>query len=268
MIGIAQLASTVTVWTDSIMIGAMMGTSFVGVYKIAISMSATLGAAIGSINRVVFPVLVSIETKHEESVSNLNKVLKYGGFFAIPAMFGLSFFSMEIIALFFGQQYIDASYSLLILSYLCFDVFFTGALISYFSAKKEVKIISYSASLCAILNVIFNFILIPILGLVGAAIASVVSRLINLGIMLFEGKRKLGLSISFDNFQKPLLGSIFMVFVLLLLKQFIVIDNIPLLVICVGIGGFAYILFEALIGFNVITFGMKAINLLLEGDQK
>jgi len=264
MIGLAQMAQTISIWADSVMIGAMMGATFVGVYKIAISMSSTLGGAIGAVNRVVFPVLVGIEAKKEESASELNRVLKYGSFFAIPAVFGLAAFSNEIISMFFGQQYIDAAPVLLILSYLCFDGFIIGALVSYFSAKKKVKTIGVASALCAIANVALNFILIPILGMVGAAIASVITRVFNLIILLFEGKRKLGLQIDFNNFQKPLLGSIVMVLVLLLIRQFIVVENMFVLFFLVGVCLLVYVVFEALIGFNILVFGRRIINLLLE----
>jgi len=263
MVGVAQLASTVTLWTDSIMIGTMMGATFVGVYKIAMSMSITLGGAISSVNKVLFPVLVSIEAKKEESVSDLNRVLKYGSFFAIPASFGLAIFSTEIISVFFGQQYIDAAPALFILSYFCFDSFIIGSLVSYFSAKREIKIIGLAAIFCAIANVILNFVLIPTLGIIGAAIASIITRIMNLGILLFEG-RKINLYVSFDNFQKPLLGAIVMALVLILLKQFVVVSNILLLGIFVSIGLLVYVAFEALLGFNILIFGRKVLNLLLE----
>jgi O-antigen/teichoic acid export membrane protein len=264
MIGLAQMAQTISVWTDSVMIGAMVGATFVGVYRIAITMSSTLGSAIGVVNRVVFPVLVGIEAKKEESSSDFNNVLKYGSFFAIPAVFGLAVFSKEIISVFFGQQYIDAAPILLVLSYLCFDGFIIGALVSYFSAKKEVKTIGVASALCAITNVILNLILIPILGMMGAAIASVITRIFNLIILLFEGKRKLGLQIDFNNFQKPLLGSIVMILVLLLIRQFIVVENMFVLFLLVGICLLVYVIFEALIGFNILVFGKRAISLLLE----
>ncbi|MCX6654452.1 MAG: flippase [Candidatus Bathyarchaeota archaeon] len=254
MMGIAQLAVMLMVWTDSLMIGAMMGATFVGVYKIAISISTSLGGAIGAINKVVFPVLVGIEAKEKESAADLNKILKYGSFFAIPAVFGIAFFSTELIILLFGQQYIDAAPALMILSYLCFDFFFSGSLISYFSAKKKVEIVGYAAIICSIGNIILNFILIPILGIVGA----------NLGILIFEGKRKLGLEVSFENLKGPLFGSILMVLVLTLIKFFVIINSIFLLVLLVAIGAFVYFLFEAIIGINIFIFGMKVLRLLLE----
>jgi len=264
MIGLAYMAQTISVWTDSIMIGAMMGSTFVGVYRIAISLSSTLGSAIGAVNRVVFPVLVGIEAKKEESSTDLNHVLKYGSFFAIPAVFGLAAFSNEIISMFFGQQYIDAAPALVVLSYLCFDGFIIGSLVSYFSAKKEVKMVGVASALCAIANVALNFILIPLLGIIGAAIASIITRVINLTILLFEGKKKLGLQVDFDNFKKPLLGSIVMVLVLLLIRQVVVVENMFVLFLLVGICLLVYVAFEALIGFNILVFGKRAISLLLE----
>ncbi|MEM2974421.1 MAG: polysaccharide biosynthesis C-terminal domain-containing protein, partial [Candidatus Micrarchaeia archaeon] len=258
------LASIFMIWTDSLMIGAMMGATFVGVYKIAVSISSTLGGAIGAINKVVFPVLVGIEAKEKESAGDLNKVLKYGSFFAIPAFFGMAFFSTELISIFFGQQYIDAAPALLVLSYLCFDMFFSGALISYFSAKRMVKIIGYAAVICAVANIILNFIFIPVFGIVGAAAVSVFTRVTNLSILLLEGKRKLGLTISFASLKGPLICSILMVLVLALVKVFITVDNIFLLLALVAFGAIVYLLFEALIGINIFIFVTKTLKLLLE----
>ena len=261
--GIVSIAATFSLWADSVMIGIFMGSTAVGIYKIAISLSTSSASLLNGISKVVFPYFTSEESKGKDSITYLNNVLKYSLFFTIPALFGLALSAESIVNVFFGRQYIDASIPLFILSYLVFDGIIIGLISSYLAAKKSTKILGTSSLISAAFNIFLNFVSIPLLGMIGAAISSVASRIINLVLLLHWSKTKLGKTYEFP-FTLPFLGSLAMTVALLILTPIIVpTTSVINLFIFITIGILIYLVSEQLLGFDVVGFGKKITKALV-----
>ena len=261
--GIVSIAATFSLWADSVMVGIFIGSTAVGIYKIAVSLSTASAGLLNGISKVMFPYFTSEESKGKDSIKYLNAALKYSLFFTIPALFGIVLSAESIVNVFFGQQYSDASIPLLILSYLVFDGVIIGLISSYLAAKKSTKILGTSSLISAIFNIVLNFISIPILGIVGAAITSVASRIINLMLLLHWSKTKLGRTYEFP-FILPLLGSLAMATVLFLLNPIIApTSSVINLFIFIAVGILVYLVSEQLLGFDVIGFGKKITKTLV-----
>jgi len=258
--GLVSIAGSFTLWTDSVMIGIFVGTTAVGVYRIAVSLSTAASSLLNGISKVVFPYFTSAEAEGKDSIKELNKALKYGLFISVPAMFGIILSAEGVVKATFGPQYMDSTLPLIILSYLVLDGVIVGLISSYLAAKKETKIIGHSSLIAAVLNVVLNLILIPILGMVGAALTSIFSRLVNLGMILKWSQQRLGKTYEFS-ITLPLIGSIVMTAFLFLLKSFIdPTESIIHLLIFIGSGIVVYLVTEQLIGFDVIGFGKKIMK--------
>jgi O-antigen/teichoic acid export membrane protein len=256
--GIASFAASILTWTDTIMIGIFIGTTAVGIYKLSVSISIAIGNFLATLNRVIFPVLSGKNRKTD--IETMNNVIKYGSFIVIPASVGLALSSFGIVNVFLGVQYIEAAIPLIILSYLVFDSFIFGAFASFFAAKGDTKFIGQVTVLSAILNVLFNAILIPLVGIIGAAIASVFTRVASL-FLAIQKCQKERLLFDFSGMVKPFIGSIVMSLVLILLNPLFNLNSIFSLVAFVAIGGIVYLLIEFLIGFD-ISFMVKILNTL------
>lgn len=268
LIGVAGIAMTITIWTDSIMIGIFLGATYVGVYKIAISVSTAAAGFIGTMNRVVFPVFAATEAKKGESVEDLNRIIKYGGFFAIPAVFGLAIAGEAVVNIFYGIQYNEAWIPLSLLSYFCFDVVVCGAINSFLAAKRKTSIIGKLAVGSAVANVFLNLLFIPTFGILGAAVASVVTRIGNFVGLIFEC-RKLNFGVKLSPLLKPFVGAVVMGLILLLLvrpmliiKPLPALDGIFSLIFFVLTGMLVYVVFEYLIGFDIVPFVRKLFLIL------
>jgi O-antigen/teichoic acid export membrane protein len=258
--GLVSIAGSFTLWTDSVMIGIFVGTTAVGVYRIAVSLSTAASSLLNGISKVTFPYFTSAEAEGKDSINELNKALKYGLFISIPAMFGIILSAEGVVKATFGPQYMDSTLPLIILSYLVLDGVIVGLISSYLAAKKETKIIGHSSLIAAVLNVVLNLILIPVLGMVGAALTSIFSRLVNLGMILKWSQQRLGKRYEFP-ITLPLIGSVVMTAFLLLLKSFIdPTESIIHLLIFIGSGIVVYLVTEQLIGFDVIGFGKKIMK--------
>lgn len=263
--GLGSLATTISLWADSIMIGLFIGSAAVGIYRIAVSISSSVGGLVGGINSVIFPFLTSAESKGEESINDLNMAIKYSSFIAFPAMVGLALSADAAIKLFFGQQYAESAVPLLLLSYLCFDLIFNALIVSYLGAKKMTKIVGISAVASTIANILLNLILIPLLGIVGAALASVLTRLANATIMILWSNKRIKARYNLNSMLVPITGSILMgVFLLTVIRN--IIDpssSISSLLIFIGTGIISYGIFEQLLGFDIIAFTKKILSAII-----
>lgn len=71
---------------------------------------------------------------------------------------------------------------------------------TFYNALKNNKILMISTIIGAIVNIILNFILIPIIGGIGAAIATLVSYLVIVIIRIIDVRKKVALSINYSKF--------------------------------------------------------------------
>jgi O-antigen/teichoic acid export membrane protein len=163
---------------------------------------------------------------------------------SFPILFGGILLSKEIIMLIFGSQYVLAStsFSILLLFFflMSFSIVFTNFLISHNKEKffLKVRIIS------TIANIILNFIFIPLFGIIGAAITTVISEIINLIYLYFETKKIINFKFKII-FYKILLSTIIMCFIIYFLKNIFIINlfnnSLDVLVILI-ISGIIYLL--------------------------
>jgi len=263
--GLGNLATLISLWTDSVMIGLFIGPAAVGIYRIAVSISTSVGGLIGGVNKVLFPFLASAEGKGEESIGDLNAAIKYSSFIAFPAMVGLALSAEAVVKIFFGQQYADSAVPLILLSYICFDMVFIALLSSYLGAKKRTKIIGFSAAASAVANVVLNLVLLPIFGIIGSAVASVLTRLANAVMMVVWSNRNMKMKYNLGSMAVPFAGSLLMgAFLLLVVRGFVNPSHSLLsLLIYVGAGISSYTLFEQLLGFDVAALARKVVSSLI-----
>ena len=262
--GIGNLAAYIALWTDSIVIGALIGTTAVGIYRIGLSISSAVGGLTGIISKVLFPMFSSAESNNKESIGDLNTAIKYGSFIAFPAVIGLIISAESIILAFFGGQYIEGVLSLMILSYVPFDMMFTGIISAYLAAKKHTKVVGYTAILASIANFVMNLMLIPVVGIAGAALASVLTRIGNAAYLIHWLQKNVKVNVDVGAMSLPLIGSVLMGLLLFVAKP--LIDptySVIHLIIFVVFGMASYAIIEQLLGFDVVSFTRKIGKVVL-----
>jgi len=87
-------------------------------------------------------------------------------------------FSYEIIDLFFGQEFIQATSALKYISIGLFCNATFGLSYLILEAAAKTKLILMNNSICLILNIILNILFIPVFGVKGAAMATSISMII------------------------------------------------------------------------------------------
>ncbi|MDY6894854.1 MAG: flippase [Thermotogota bacterium] len=202
---IGSISGVIFAYVDSIMLGIFLPAESVGFYRIGYNIVFAVVGLI-SIANVLLPVFTQL--KDFELRNAFNKVFKYSMTFSFPFALGLIFVSENLIELVFGTEYLPAMIPMQILSFNIIIATTSGFFGHILNAKEKPE---YTAAITIIsmsLNIILNYFLIWEYGMLGAAVATVISRYFNFIALVFLSKKVLNIFPGWGSFYKPLFSSI------------------------------------------------------------
>ncbi|MBQ3053014.1 MAG: flippase [Clostridia bacterium] len=219
------MAQTIFNSVDITMLGLIKGDVEVGLYSTALKMKNIVVQVVASLCWVVMPrmSLYFAEDNWEKINEMLKKVLSVMVTIGFPSIAGCVILSKEIIVLIGGNKFIDASLPLIILmlSFLV-DIFggsFLGNMVCLPGKRESVFMVA--CSVAAVVNVILNYLLIPIGGASAAAFTSGLSAVVILIWLLVKKDRRVKLDYVFEVCKAPLIGSILIMVFCLIIKKLI-----------------------------------------------
>ena len=169
--------------TDQLMINYLLGNKETGYYAAAIRVSELFYFIPLLITQSIFPKIIELKEKdNTQYFLLLEQLYKLLTWTAVPIALGLFIFSDSIISILYGTQYAPASS---ILSILSFTIIFNaiGTITSkVLYAERYEKKYMYRSLLGVFINIILNFYFISNYGVVGAAIATLMTLFIILYI--------------------------------------------------------------------------------------
>lgn len=188
---LSGVAITVYMKIDQVMIGNMLGNKSVGIYSAAVSLSEMWYFVPTVIAGSVFPAII-YSKKISEKIYFKRMQIMYdfmvwsSVFFAIL----ITFFAKDIVRLLFGQAYIESARVLAIYIWAGVSVSIGVASSKFLITENLTKITFYKSLIGAIINVLLNLLLIPIFGIVGAAVATLISYFISdFAVVFFKESR-------------------------------------------------------------------------------
>lgn len=164
---------------DQVMIKHYLDESAVGVYSAAVRVSEIWYFIPMSIVSSYFPVLLGVKDDVLKLREKQNKLYSNLFLLSIAASVFLCFFSDFIISFLFGKAYHEASQILKINSWTGVFVSLGVASNSYLSARNMLNVQFYRTLTGVFANVLLNIILIPKMGVSGAAYATLISYAIS-----------------------------------------------------------------------------------------
>lgn len=176
---LSGLAIAIYMKIDQIMIGQIIGDEEVGIYSAAVRISEIWYFIPMVITASVFPAIIEAKKKSEALYyERLQKLYNLLVWMAIAVALPMTFLSHWVIKFLFGQAYAQAGTVLSIHIWTAVFVFLGVACSNWFLIENR-QILSLQRTLLgAVVNVGLNLILIPNFGIIGAAYATVVSRII------------------------------------------------------------------------------------------
>lgn len=242
---VATLAVSVYLQLDSVMIGTISGTKYVAFYSIANKLVRLVLVLVTTLGTVTIPRLSHCleENNIEKYEIYINISLKYILFIAVPSTVGIFLLSKEIILIMAGETFIQSILTMQIVSVIILIVglaYFIGFQVLY--PYNLERYYTYAVTLAAIINFIFNYIFIPKYAQNGAAVGTVVAELIGVLIMLYLAREKLK-KINFYKVEnlKYFAATLIMGIIIFFLKK-LNLSNLEKLIISVILGGITYLI--------------------------
>lgn len=184
---------------DILMLGFLGTISDVGVYKVVVS-----GAALAMFGLQVINIVISPRIAHAFAKKNYSEVQKIASFgslmsflLTLPVVFIFFFAGAQVLEVFFGKDFIIGHRALYIIAIgQAINAFF-GSSISILTMSGNEKYVLKGMIISASTNVVLNLILVPELGVDGAALGASISIVIWNIYLWIAIRRKIGIDSTF-----------------------------------------------------------------------
>ena len=171
---------------DMVMLTNMVGNYATGIYNATYKLISVLTLFYGVYTAVIFPVMSKFFKNDEKMLLiSYEKSIKYLMMAIIPIAIGTMFYSSDIIQLIYGHKYDQAASVLSILIWTVCLLFISGAGNTLLNASYKEVSVTKIYFIAAIFNVVLNFIMIPHFSYNGAAITTVLSDVLIVGIQTY-----------------------------------------------------------------------------------
>jgi len=246
---------------DRYIINIFLGDYELGIYSAAYNMCEYICLILTvSISQAALPMYINIwENKGEaETRIFLRNAISAYLMISIPLIVGIYLVGDNVLALLASNKYqIDAKLISLISAGILFDgmtVFFAAGL---YIAKKTFRI-SLIIGISALVNVVINLLLVPSIGLIGAAIATLVSYVFLSIAMILSARKILSFHFPFQDAIKYTILSAFMCFIVIQVET-------PNVILTIASKIFTGVILYSLL---ILLFHRKAFFFLLDMRKK
>lgn len=162
---------------DQIMLGEMIGNEAVGIYAAAVKVSGSWMFIPIVIATSFFPAMLNArKVDYSLYIKRTKHLLNFMALIGFAAGIFFWLFATPLISITFGTYYMESSSVLII--HIWGSLFSAMSAISYryFIAEGLQKLSFYRGLVGFIINIVLNYLLIPIYGVIGAAIATLISQ--------------------------------------------------------------------------------------------
>jgi O-antigen/teichoic acid export membrane protein len=227
---------------DTVMIGYYMGNSDVGVYRVVMQFTSITALVTTSLQTTLWPKVSRWSKTGEFRMigETLSKAITYSLLNAIPLCIGGILLGDKLLYYFYGADFAKG-YSVLVVLFIVqiisvFHLFF----ITYLSALDLQKDAFKVTIVAATANIALNVALIPIIGIPGAAIATLATMIINVVLARRVLARVIILRVEHSSLLNILKASIAMGAVVGVYRLVVPLSNVWLALVPVVLGGVVY----------------------------
>jgi O-antigen/teichoic acid export membrane protein len=185
--------------TDVLMLAALKGPRSAGIYQAAARGAEVVAFCLVVFNFVLQPTISKLATLGE--IAKLERLLTFASrgalVVAVPVALVLSAYGKQILAVFFGPEFVVGATSLMI---LCAAQVFnaaTGSVGQVLNMSGYERDSAIGMCIGAVSNIAFNLLLIPKFGIAGAAVATAMSLMTWNVFLLMRVRKRLGIDPTF-----------------------------------------------------------------------
>jgi stage V sporulation protein B len=178
---------------DLLLIPALMNLSAAGLYVVAVRVAEVLTQAANAAGSFLFPAIA--EQTDAVSTELTNRTVRISLIIVIAAAVLLGLVAAPLLELAFGEAYLPATTSLRILAAAMVPLSLARVLAGDLKGRGRAGLVSAAMGATVVVTAILDLVLIPRLGIDGAAIASLGAYTVSAGILLIAFRSVTGASI-------------------------------------------------------------------------
>ena len=166
---------------DTVLIGYFLENADVGVYRVALQFTAVATFTTYALRTTLWPKVSRWGKNGEVGLveESLARALSYSLILAVPVLTGGVLLGDKLLYFFYGAEFARGYTALVILLAVqvvnVFQYFFTMYLDAMNYPKESFKV----TTVAVVVNIVLNVMLIPVIGIVGAAVATLVTMTLN-----------------------------------------------------------------------------------------
>ena len=231
----SNLSTYIVDLSDRYVIGILLGTAYVGYYSPGYTLGNIITMFMAPFTFLLPSLLSSYydQNKLEDVNLHLQYSLKYFLLVAIPAIFGLSLLSKPLLTLLSTAEIAQNGYFItpfVALSACLVGIY--GIISQILALKKKTKIIGTMWIIAAVLNVVLNIILVPIYGIIAAAITTLTAYAFTCVAAIFYSNKYIKVHFDLKFILKSVFASIIMSSIIIYIKPVSVILILITIFIC------------------------------------
>jgi O-antigen/teichoic acid export membrane protein len=244
------IGGIIIVYTDTLVLTYFRSMEEVGIYNVVVPTAMMLQFFATSIATVAFPMVAELWAKKRKDYLALGLKMLYQYSFVIitPVALLLLSFSRIVLRLMFGEQYVIGAVAMQI---LLIGIIFLGlhSITSTILGGIGKPAISTKILLeGALINLVLNLLIIPRLGMVGAALTSLIAYAYVAVRCIFKLRHFIQVEIPWFNWLKTLFAGMLMLGLIFLLKKITFLNAYLEGIICVAVGGLFYLALAFILG--------------------
>lgn len=251
-----KLIRWITDSSDRYIIGYFIGLNSVGIYSASYAIGGLINLIVTPLQFILFPELSRLfdEGKINEVKTYLGYSTRYFLLLAIPAVFGLSALSKSLLNLFTTSEF-ESGY--LVIPFIATSALFAGIFQIIINVPQLIKMTKYNVYInifAAFINITFNLILIPFIGILGAAFATMMSYIAMALLCIYVSFEYISFNLDYRFIAKCIIASSIMSVIVLSLSLSTFIE----ILLGVGVGFISYFL----IMISINSFSKKELTII------
>ena len=231
-------------YADTILIGFFMNNADVGIYRTAFQLTSVATFTTLAFHTVLYPKISNWAAQGQFSKidASLARAFTYSLFLAIPTCIGGWILGEKLLYFLYGAAFIAGAKPLffLLLAQIVNVFMYLGTMcLTALNKPKDAFWITVFAS---VINILLNFALIPVWGITGAAVATLIAMTLNASGVLILLSRIIILKLEYKPVKNILYSTFVMGIFILTVYYFLPLNHVLSLVGLVIAGAFLYLL--------------------------
>ena len=180
---------------DRLMLGALQDMQSVGLYSVAVQMAMVVSFTLIGLNQAVAPLVAERcdSNRSQELQYSLLRATNFATAGSLLIVMALVLFGPIVLAA-FGPEFSDSYLPMIILAVGQLLNVASGPVGTLLSMSRHERLVGFGMAVSVVCNIVLNYLLIPLYGVNGAAIATAVSVGVWNVLLVIFAKRILGIN--------------------------------------------------------------------------